>query len=711
VATAPYQLWVDCPAVVSAIRVSTTVTVTTVSAHSIVTGSVIALEGLTGAAGTSMNAAWTVASTPSGTTFTFTAAGSAGTATATDDDGTYIAALSQDVLNPLINYSGTARNSALYVPTESIQMAASGDGAGATMSFAVRQDDTPTDGPWYLLTPDEARIRLIQKDTGASPASDGSDVLFLGTINGVTARLNGAGQGTEADVQVADVNAVLDRLVIFGKPVSSKQIASEIRGGIERAANVVTVRTTSSHGYTVGMPFTITGVLGGEGTSFNTSSTIASVPSSTTFTFSQSGSAANGYDYIEITTAARATSRSANVVRLTMADAHGLKGGESIKVVGVKNTVDAVERLIDSVVFSGQNVRVVNATQIDVTLATRRVASFGTFSTPGQPYIRFEPVGSRTVTPGAGSNQGSIGLNGNESESGAVQKMLGVVAANKSDDYALNRLLKTTTTTQISGSTKPNQAGLVFPAGTLRAALDSVVEAYSGMDSKDRRYFVDTRGRLDYRLVDTTAVPTYATAPYKIITTGTQDPNTTTAAATIIHYNLGVDWDFRTTKEALVVTSSIDNSPGATRVQNYIDSGYTLRPISPRFDEVVEAPTRSTNVQAELGRVATAFFLERHKPILSGSLTIRGRGTESFNEYGFNSGYAQTGASTFALVEGWKPGQWMDVTCAELGLSGLYRIEQVDWTLEPGSFTSAITITFNRRPASSLTHLLNAGGK
>jgi len=709
VATAPYQLWVDCPAVVSAIRVSTTVTVTTVSAHSLVEGSVIALEGLTGAAGTSMNAAWTVASTPSGTTFTFTAAGSAGTATATDDDGTYIAALSQDLLNPLINYGSAARQAALYVPTDSIQMAASGDGAGATMQFSVRQDDTPASGPWYLLTPDEARIRLIQKDTGASPASDGSDVLFLGTINGVTARLNGAGQGTEADVQVADVNAVLDRLVIFGKPVSSKQIASETRQGIVRSSNTTTVRTTSNHGYSIGMSVTITNVLGGSGTSFNGSFTIATVPSSKTFTFSQTGTNSSGADFIDITSVARASSRSANQVRIVLSEAHGLRSGDTIKVVGINNTQPSVENLIESQVFSGSSMSVSGTATIDVTLATRRVSNFGTFSLKAQSYVRIP--NSSTVTPAAGANQGSIGIDGNESESLAVQKMLGVVAANKTDDYALNRLLKTTTTSQISGSSKPNQAGLVFPAGSLRAALDSIVEAYSGMDSKDRRYYVDTRGRLDYRLVDSTAVPTYATAPYKIITTGTQDPNTTIAAATIIPYNLGVDWDFRTTKEALVVTSSIDNSPGATRVQNYIDSGYTLRPVSPRFDEVIEAPTRSTNVQAELGRVATAFFLERHKPILSGSLTIRGRGTESFNQYGFNSGYAQTGASTFALVEGWKPGQWVDITCAELGLSGLYRIEQVDWTLEPGSFTSAITITFNRRPASSLTHLLNAGGK
>jgi hypothetical protein len=153
----------------------------------------------------------------------------------------------------------------------------------------------------------------------------------------------------------------------------------------------------------------------------------------------------------------------------------------------------------------------------------------------------------------------------------------------------------------------------------------------------------------------------------------------------------------------------VTNEPAATKVQNYLDSGYTLRPLSPRFDDVIEAPTRSANVQAEVGRVATAFFLERHKPILSGSFTVRGRGTESFNQYGYNSGYAQTGASTFALVEGWKPGQWCSIECAELGLTGLYRIEQVDWGLEPGSFTSYITVTFNRKPASILTNLLNRG--
>ena len=253
--------------------------------------------------------------------------------------------------------------------------------------------------------------------------------------------------------------------------------------------------------------------------------------------------------------------------------------------------------------------------------------------------------------------------------------MLGVVANNKNDDYSIPRSIQTTDTSQISGSSKPNAYGISFPACTLRSALDSIMEAYSGMDQKARRYYLDTRGRLVYQLTDPTAVPAYATAPYKIITSGTENPDTTTAAATIMPRSLQVDWDHRSTKEALVITSSVNSSDaGTTRVRNYVDVGYTQRTMSPRFDDIVEAPTRSANPAAEIDRVATAYFLERHKPIMSGSFVIRGSGTQSFNQYGYNSGYAQTGASTFALVEGWKPGMWCDISCSELGLSGLYRI-------------------------------------
>ena len=59
-----------------------------------------------------------------------------------------------------------------------------------------------------------------------------------------------------------------------------------------------------------------------------------------------------------------------------------------------------------------------------------------------------------------------------------------------------------------------------------------------------------------------------------------------------------------------------------------------------------------------------------------------------------------------SLVPRWEPGQWVDIAAPELGLSGMYRVEQVDWRLEPGSFLQSITVTFNRRPGKTLTKLL-----
>ena len=715
-ATAPYQLWVDCPPIASAVRSGSTVTVTTVATHSLVVGSIIAIEGATGTAGTSMVGAWTVATTPSGTTFTISSAGSAGTATVTTvlgsgtaSETSYTAALAQDLFAPLVDYSGTARNSALYVPTESVQLAASGDGEGATMSFSVVQDDTPAVGPWWLLFPDEARVRLIQKNTGVSPATDGSDVLFLGTISGISARLTGSGQGSIADVQVSDSNAVLDRLVIFGKPLSSKAVDA---GNVTRTSNVVTVTTRAAHGYGVGQKITVFGAMGGGGTSFNGNFTIASVPNDFTFTYNQTGAngEADGSRYISSIVREGRT----GWVRLTFNTAHGIAEGTSVIVADARTTPagSLMENLVNNR-FTGAAVSLKDPTtkvETSTRLYLRLAATPDVYRTVNatDAYIQITQNGTITITPNGQPDQGNIGINSGEDESAAVIKMLNVVKANKARDYALNRIINTASTAKIVGSTKPNQTGLTFPAGTLRSALDSIVEAYGGMDVKNRRYFVDAQARLNYGLTDPTAVPTFATAPYKLITTGTQNPNTTTAAATLMPSRLEVAWDYRTTKEALIITSSSESETTAQRVTSYTSSGFTRRLGAPAFDEIVEAPTSTKDVGAEIDRISRAFFLERHKPVQSGSFTIQGRGTQSFNQYGYNGGYAQTGASTFALVSAWAPGQWVDITCAELGLSGLYRIEAVDWSLSPGSFTSIITLTFNRRPPNTLTRLLNA---
>jgi len=513
-----------------------------------------------------------------------------------------------------------------------------------------------------------------------------------------------------------DSNAALDRLVVFGKPVSSKAV--DAAGNVTRTSNVVTVTTRAAHGYAVGQRIVVSGAIGGTGTSFNGNFTIASIPNDFTFTYNQTGSnsTADGSRFISSIVREGKT----GWVRLTFSISHGIAEGTSVIVAGARTSPagSMMENLVNNR-FTGAAVSLKNPTtraESATVLYLRLAATPDVFRsvTATDAYIQITQNGMINITPDGVPDQGSIGINSGETETAAVAKMLGVVKANKARDYAVNRIVNTANTSKLSPTTNTNQGGITLPAGTLRSALDAIVEAYSGQDLKERRYFVDAAGRLNYNLIDTASVPTYATAPYKLITTGTQNPNTTTAAATIIPHELSLDWDYNTTKEALVLTATIDAKTSKVspvqRVTNYVNSGYTVRPGSPAFDDIIEAPTSTQDAGAEIDRISRAFFLERHKPVLSGSFTLRGSGTQSFNQYGFNSGYAQTGVSTFALVEGWKPGQWVDITCVELALSGKYRVEQVDWALEPGSFTSVVKITFNRKPPSTLTRILSAAG-
>lgn len=212
-ATAPFQLWIDGPPIASAIRSASTVTITTLSAHGITSGAYVQVEGCIGTAGTSMNGVFQITTT-SGTTFTYTAAGSAGTAVTTATLTTE--AFGYDILNPLVNYAaGTARDQALYVPLESLQMSASGDGEAATISFSVIQDDTPGSTPWFLTIPDQTRIRLIKANTGSAPAA--GQTFFRGFLQNISSQILRSGQGTITDVSGVDVNALLDRVVIHGE--------------------------------------------------------------------------------------------------------------------------------------------------------------------------------------------------------------------------------------------------------------------------------------------------------------------------------------------------------------------------------------------------------------------------------------------------------------------------------------------------------------
>lgn len=210
-AVAPFQLWLDGATISSGVRSSGTVTITTLSDHNLVTGSYIQVEGFTGAIGSTFNGVYQATST-SGTTFTFPSAGSAGTAVTTATLTTE--AYSIDLMSPLGNYGTASRPSALYVDLGSLNLAASGDGEPATIGFRVFQDVTPSTGPWFLDIPDQVRVRLVKANTGSTPGTGSG--YFRGFTQNLSSQINESGQGTITEVTALDVNALLDRVIVYG---------------------------------------------------------------------------------------------------------------------------------------------------------------------------------------------------------------------------------------------------------------------------------------------------------------------------------------------------------------------------------------------------------------------------------------------------------------------------------------------------------------
>jgi hypothetical protein len=761
-ATAPFQLWVEMAPIASAVRVSSTVTITTTRAHGITTGADIYVEGATGAAGTSMVGVYQVTVT-SGSAFTYTAAGSAGTAVIS------AACISYDLFNPIIDYAAANRQAALYAIPETLQMSATGDGTGSTLSFTVAQDVTPTEGPWYTLIPDEARVRLIKANTGTTPAADKSDVFFLASIRAVTARLNGSGQGTLADIDLVDPTAHLDRIAVFGNAQFGQAI---VLGGLVRSSNVVTVTTAARHGFTAGQRVALDGTSGGGGTNFSGTWEIASVPSPTTFTYNQTGPNATGGTAI-IPTAASFVSGSRQRIRYTVPVNHGFSR-QVVKISGVTHSNSTINLMANGL-FS---IKLVASSAIEVELPIAAVPG-GTFT-----------VTSATITPipsvGIPANWAPrLRVSPGSNDFTAVTNILDMVDGYKFNDYALQRVINTSDTSKIVGTSATlSNRELLLPLDTLSSALDSVVELFNGRDGKARRYWVNNAGQLEFRVVDTAAQPLYGSAPYKIVIDGAGTPNTTTTAATVAPMSLELSYDHETTKN-IVLSTPPANPLDVAGVYNanYISAGYAARANSPEFDAIIEAPSVKPTTPKFYDLVAesaSTYMQERRAPVLSATFMLGGAGTASFNNLGFSAGYAlldlgtistasrtgstvtitmatahglasgatvaiagitgtagtsmngtatvtvtTTTAFTYTsagtagsgtvtaataygakLVSRWEPGQWVDVAAPQIGLSGLYRVEQVNWSLYPGSFTQRIAVTINRTPTRSMTKIL-----
>lgn len=154
------------------------------------------------------------------------------------------------------------------------------------------------------------------------------------------------------------------------------------------------------------------------------------------------------------------------------------------------------------------------------------------------------------------------------------------------------------------------------------------------------------------------------------------------------------------------------------------------RRTGPAFEGVIEAPlvrAEAAGSRTEpLNALARAYFTVRRKPQQGGRFLIRGAAAPSNEgdglgtygdqttyaaDYGFAAGWGDAIGDEFAgpgsqFITGWRPGQYVGISNAALGLSGAYRIEAVTMTFEPGSWIRAYSIDFAHRPADSIARLL-----
>jgi len=295
-----------------------------------------------------------------------------------------------------------------------------------------------------------------------------------------------------------------------------------------------------------------------------------------------------------------------------------------------------------------------------------------------------------------------------------------------------NRLIVATNTTPTYSGTAVTIGQQKMVPGTLRAALDTIKEAAESVDGEQRRYWVAPSGAIQYARLGT-ATPTYATAPFKIVTTATFSPyGSASAAATIQARSLSVtldhdsivkkarftfntnasDWDSKISGGAYTVADPYgrvydEAAPdGAGMTTRNGPRPETIIGVTPQPNKAGTPTYWSDKITAYSKRYfGTDTYPNRAAPQRSITLSIRGADTTD-NPYGFANGYRQTGVSTFVLQSGWEAGQWLSIESSGLDVSGLYRIESLTMTFEPGSMIRQFDLTCERAPRNPLKKFL-----
>jgi DNA-binding beta-propeller fold protein YncE len=213
-----------------AVRANNVVTITTTQPHGFTVGQVVTITGVTD---TTFLGSFIIASVPSTTTLTYNQTGS----DATSGGGS--------------------------IPQNNVTWQVNGVAGGNAMTGTISATGLYT-APSALIPATTATIT----PTGASRMTN--------TVTITTTAAHGFNVG-----QVVSILGVTDPPPVMATITSS---------GAVRTSNVVTITTTAAHTFVAGQQVTISGVVDA---SFNGAFTISSVPSSTTFTFSQSAANAS----------------------------------------------------------------------------------------------------------------------------------------------------------------------------------------------------------------------------------------------------------------------------------------------------------------------------------------------------------------------------------------------------------------------------------
>lgn len=285
----------------------------------------------------------------------------------------------------------------------------------------------------------------------------------------------------------------------------------------------------------------------------------------------------------------------------------------------------------------------------------------------------------------------------------------------------ISNLFDPTITSGISSTTTLNPTAadgdIEIPLGTLRAALDTILELAEARDGKQRRYYIDNRKRLVYGFAGAAdSSVTYATAPFKITTEAIDNPAGGTATASTLSVRditLQLDHDSARKRGFFLAADSNadrDDDPDPY-VRTYSQTGiaYPAR-TGLVTDSLVDVPTvRGSNRGTKLTNAAKAWFGRRRAPIQTISFSVRGAGTATGQSYGFAQGTAQSGTASYTLVDRWAPGQWVQIYAPGLGLTSstdLFRIEEVSMSFETGSLIRKFQITCDRRQRGLASQLI-----